>query len=162
MHVTFTPGADRVDRPAYVWLAVILEIATSVTAIPVGWWFITDPTGKSMGLPAGWIEATPFGSYLVPGIYLFAMNGLAMLLLAGLTVARHWIAPWLTGFLGVGLIIWILVQLAVMPETMFLQWIFLAVGLILGFVALFWLRRTGQLRLWYAPAGRDRPAPPVS
>jgi len=26
--------------------------------------------------------------------------------------------------------------------------IFLAVGLVLGFIALFWLRRTGQLRLW--------------
>ena len=49
---------------------------------------------------------------------------------------------------GVGLIIWILVQLAVMPETMVLQWIFLAVGLVLGFVALFWLRLTGRLRLW--------------
>ena len=46
------------------------------------------------------------------------------------------------------MIIWILVQLAVMPETMFLQWIFLAVGFALGFIALFWLRRTGQLRLW--------------
>jgi hypothetical protein len=63
-------------------------------------------------------------------------------------VRRHWTAPWLTGVLGVGLIIWILVQLAVMPETMILQWIFLATGIALGFVALFWLRRTGQLRLW--------------
>jgi hypothetical protein len=35
-----------------------------------------------------------------------------------------------------------------MPETMVLQWIFLATGLLLGLVALFWLRRTGQLRLW--------------
>lgn len=101
-----------------------------------------------MQLPEGWIEATPFGSYLIPGLYLFAVNGLGMLALAGLTIARHWLAPWLTGALGVGLIIWILVQLAVMPETMFLQWIFLAVGFVLGFVALFWLRRTGQLALW--------------
>jgi len=53
-----------------------------------------------------------------------------------------------TAILGVGLIIWILVQLAVMPETMILQWIFVATGLVLGFVALFWLRRTGQPRLW--------------
>lgn len=101
-----------------------------------------------MQLPAGWIEATPFGSYQVPGIYLLLINGAGMLVLAGLTVRRHWFAPWLTGTLGVGLIIWILVQLAVMPETMILQWAFLATGLALGFVALFWLRATGQLRLW--------------
>jgi hypothetical protein len=31
---------------------------------------------------------------------------------------------------------------------MILQWIFLATGIALGLVALFWLRRTGQLRLW--------------
>jgi hypothetical protein len=36
----------------------------------------------------------------------------------------------------------------VMPETMILTWVFLAIGFVLGFIALFWLRRTGQLRLW--------------
>jgi hypothetical protein len=76
------------------------------------------------------------------------MNGGAMLLLATLIARRHWAAPWLTGVLGVGLIVWILVQLAVMPEMMILQPIFLAVGVVLGFVALFWLRETAQLRLW--------------
>ena len=101
-----------------------------------------------MSLPSAWIEATPFGSYFVPGLYLFAMNGFGMLALATLTVRRHWIAPWLTGTLGVGLIIWILVEIVALPETMVLTWIFLATGLALGFVALFWLRRTGQLRLW--------------
>jgi hypothetical protein len=67
---------------------------------------------------------------------------------AGLTVIRHWFAPWWTGTLAVGLIVWIAVQLVLISETMWLQWFFLATGLILGFIALFWLRRTGQLRLW--------------
>ena len=31
---------------------------------------------------------------------------------------------------------------------MILTWVFLAIGFALGFVALFWLRRTGQMRLW--------------
>jgi hypothetical protein len=35
-----------------------------------------------------------------------------------------------------------------LPDTMVLTWVFLAIGLGLGFVALFWLRRTGQMRLW--------------
>jgi hypothetical protein len=46
------------------------------------------------------------------------------------------------------MIIWIGVQILVMPETMFLTWVFLAVGFALAFSALFWLRRTGQLVLW--------------
>ena len=148
MEIRLMPASSRVDRPRYAWLGVLLELFTGVLAIPVGVMFLVDTSGGLMQLPAGWIEATPFGSYLVPGLYLLAVNGAGMLVLAALTVRRHWLAPWLTGTLGVGLIIWILVQLLVMPETMFLQWIFLAVGLALGFVALFWLRSTEQLRLW--------------
>jgi hypothetical protein len=138
----------RIDRPWYTWLAVAVELFTGVLAIPVGMSFLADPTGVAMGLPRGWIEATPFGSYLVPGLYLLLVNGVGMLVLAALTVRRHWLAPWLTGTLGVGMIVWILVQIAVMPETMILTWVFLGVGIGLGVIALFWLHRTGQLRLW--------------
>jgi hypothetical protein len=148
MQLYVIPTARPMVRPRYVWLAFAAALFTGLAAIPVGLMFMLDTSGGSIGLPAGWIEDTPFGSYLLPGLYLFAVNGLGMLLLAGLIVLRHWSAPWLTAILGVGLIIWILVQLVVMPETMILQWIFLATGLLLGFVALFWLRETGQLRLW--------------
>lgn len=148
MQLQIVPASPRVDRPAYAWIGFALAVFTGVLAIPVGLMFLADPTGGSIGLPPGWIEGTPFGSYLIPGIYLFAVNGLGMLALAGLILLRHWAAPWLMAILGVGLIVWILVQLAVMPETMILQWTFLATGIVLGFVALFWLRRTGQLRLW--------------
>ena len=122
----------RVIRPPWIWAAVAIEVFTGLLAIPVGWSFITDPTGGSLGLPAGWIEHTVFGNYFVPGLYLLLMNGIGMLLLAGLTIRRHWSAPWLTGVLGAGLVIWILVQLAIMPETMILQWIFLAAGIALA------------------------------
>jgi hypothetical protein len=127
---------------------VVLEVFTGIFAVPVGWSFLQDPTGSALGIPQGWIEATPFGSYVIPGLYLLAVNGVAMFALAALTVRRHWIAPWLTGTLGVGMIIWILVEIIALPETMFLTWLFLAIGIVLGFIALFWLRITGQMRLW--------------
>jgi hypothetical protein len=139
-------GTGQVERPAYVWLAGVLEVLTAFGAIPVGVLFILDPSGGMMGMDAGWMRDSPFGSYLVPGLYLLLVNGLGMLALAALTVRRHPFAPWLTGALGVGMIIWILVEIVVLPETSFLTWMFLAVGLALGVVALFWLRRTGQLR----------------
>ena len=148
MQLTVIPTSRQVVRPWYASAGAVAAVLTGIMAIPVGIIFLTDPSGASMGLPHGWIEATPFGSYTVPGLYLLAMNGAGMLVLAGLIIRRHWAAPWLSAILGVGLIIWILVQLAVMPETMILQWIFLVVGIFLGFVALFWLRRTSQLRLW--------------
>jgi hypothetical protein len=139
------PGT-RVERPRYVWLAVALEVFTALGAIPVGIMFLTDPTGRTVGLPGGWIEATPFGSYLVPGLYLFLVNGVMMLVAAVLSVMRHRFAPWLTGVLGVGLIVWILVEIVLLPETMFLTWVFLATGVALALVSLLWLRATGQLR----------------
>ena len=148
MQLQIVPAGRRVERPRYAWLALAAAVFTGVLAIPVGLMFIADPTGASMQLPPGWIEDTVFGSYLVPGLYLLLVNGVGMLVLAGLILARHWTAPWLTAILGVGLVIWILVQVAIMPETMILQPIFLVTGLLMGFVALFWLRRTGQLRLW--------------
>jgi hypothetical protein len=144
MHALTT---THIDRPGYAWLAVASQVATAILAIPVGLMFIAEPDGSLMQLPVGWIEATVFGTYLIPGIFLVAMNGFGQLLAAGLVVLRHGSAPWLTGALGVGMIIWILVQLAVMPETMVLQWIFLAVGFVQGFIALFWLRRLGYLHL---------------
>jgi hypothetical protein len=139
---------DPIQRPGYVWGAIVLELVTAVAAIPVGLSLMADPSGSGIGLPSGWIEESWFADYLIPGVYLFAINGIGMLALAGLSVLRHWSAPWLTGALGVGMIAWIAVQLIVMPETSPLQLVFGVVGLALGFVALLWLRVTGQLRLW--------------
>lgn len=148
MQLHLTPDARRIERPAYVWIAVVLEVMTAIGAIPVGLMFLADPTGQLVQVPQGWIEATAFGSYLIPGLYLLLVNGLGMLVLAVLSVRRHWVAPWLTGTLGVGLIIWILVEIVLLPATMILTWIFLATGVALGLIALFWLRSTGRLRLW--------------
>jgi hypothetical protein len=146
MHALVRSG-PRVDRPAFAVIAIPLELFTALGAIPVGIAFVTDPSGASMGLPRGWIEATAFGSYLVPGLYLLLINGVAMLVTAGLTVIRHWTAPWMTGVLGGGLVVWILVQLVVMPENSLLQAIFLATGVALAAIGFAWLTRTGQLRL---------------
>jgi hypothetical protein len=148
MELHIVPASAKVPRPPYAWLAFVAAVFTGILAIPVGLAFLGDPTGAAIGVPQGWIEATVFGSYAIPGLYLLLVNGIGMLILAALIYVRHWAAPWLTAILGVGLIVWIVVQLVVMPETMFLQWVFLAVGFLLGFVALFWLRATEQLKLW--------------
>ncbi len=146
MASTHGQAAATVTRPAWVWLAVALELLTALGAIPVGIQLLLDTTGNLVGFPPGWIEATPFGSYLLPGLYLLLVNGFGMLILAGLTVRRHWAAPWLTVILGTGLVIWIGVQLLVMPETSFLQLLFGAIGVVLLALGLAWLRHTGQLR----------------
>ena len=144
MFTPLTPDA-RIERPAYAWLAIALEVFTALGAIPVGVMLLTDPSGAGVGFPPGWIEATPFGSYFVPGLYLVAMNGVGMLVTAALSVQRHRWAPWLTAILGTGLAVWIGVQLVVMPETSYLQVVFGLTGLVLISVGVAWLRRLGHL-----------------
>jgi hypothetical protein len=133
-------------RPWSTWAAITIEVLTALAAIPVGWRLVADPSGSSIGLPAGWIEDTVFQSYLIPGLYLLLVNGVGMLIAAALCWSGHRWAPALTGVLGAGLVIWILVQLVLLPETSALQWVFLAAGLALIAIAAAWLRRPGTTR----------------
>jgi hypothetical protein len=136
-------GTRRVERPSYAWIAVGLQLFTALMAIPVGLQLIANPDGAPLGLPQAWIDATPFGSWLVPGLVLLTMNGAGQLVAAALIVARHPLAPWLTGTLAIGLMVWIAVQMAMMPLNP-LQPIMLAIGAVEGVVALAWLRRSGH------------------
>jgi hypothetical protein len=144
--VEMTGSVGRVERPPYAWVAVGLQLFTSLMAIPVGVAMIADPNGSPLGIPHEWIAASPFGSFLLPGITLLAMNGLGQLAAAILVWRRHPVAPWLTGALGVGLMIWIVVQVLTVPFWI-LQPLMFAVGAAEGLVALAWLRRLGAMRL---------------
>ena len=124
-------GTRRVERPGYAWIAVGLQLFTALMAIPVGLQLIANPEGGPLGLPQAWIDATPFGSWLVPGLVLLTMNGLGQLVAAALIVARHPLAPWLTGALGIGLMIWIAVQVVMLPFSP-LQPVIFVIGAIEG------------------------------
>jgi hypothetical protein len=141
-----TESVRRIERPAYAWLAVALQLFTSAMAIPVSIAMIANPDGSPLGIPHEWIATTPFASFLVPGITLLVMNGIGQLGGAVLIWRRHPMAAWATGALGVGLMVWIAVQVTMIPFSI-LQPVMFAIGAVEGIVALFWLRRLGALRL---------------
>lgn len=140
-----TTASDRSERPPYVWAGIGLEIFVAVMAVPVGLVMIVDPNGSPVGIPHDWIANSGFGSYLVPGIFLFAVNGIGELFAAGLAVRRHWLAPWMMGGLGVALMIWIAVQVLIIPLS-FLQPTIFVIGAAQGLIALFWLMRHREVR----------------
>jgi hypothetical protein len=149
-------GTQRLERPGYAWVAAGLQVCTGLAAVPIGLQLMAQADGSPLGLPQAWIDATPFGSWLVPGLFLFAMNGVGQLVAAGLITLRHPLAPWLTGALGVGLMIWIGVQVALMPPHP-LQPILFTTGTIEGVVALLWLRRLGTFRgVWSRHPRQER------
>ena len=52
MQIEIAPRSHEIERPWYVWPAVVLEVLTGLLAIPVGWSFIQDPTGQVARDPA--------------------------------------------------------------------------------------------------------------
>lgn len=74
---------------------------------------VADPTGAFVGLPPEWLRGSPFEDYLVPGLVLLTVLGVAPLIAAwGLWTGRPW--SW-AGGIGVGgaLLGWLAVQIAV-------------------------------------------------
>lgn len=138
-------SSERLHRPSWVWVGIILQILVGLMAVPVGLVMIVDPMGNPVGIPHEWIANSPFHSYLVPGIVLLLVNGVGQLSAASLAIVRHPLAPWLMGGLGLGLVIWIAVQVLMIPLS-FLQPLLLAVGIVQGLLALQWLRAERRLR----------------
>lgn len=106
---------------------------------------IQDPSGSLLGMQLSWLETTPFQNYLLPGVWLLVVYGLgSILILYGLWVRPDW--GWLnalTGWthehwawdfsllLGLVLMIWVAVQIILIPMTNPIQVVTFAVGLVL-------------------------------
>lgn len=127
-------------RPFVVYLLVAIHILLSVGAFYGGWMLLFDPAG--LGVRTEWLTGSPFDSFVVPGLVLLVFNGVFPLLIAWGLMARpvwravgafniytnrHW--AWTYSlFSGIILIIWITVQLTMVP-SFWLQPAYLAVGL---------------------------------
>jgi hypothetical protein len=128
-------GSDRParrGRPAWAYL-VLVGLGSLGTAATIGGWsLVSDPTGGAIGLPHAWIRDTAFGDYLLPGLLLLVVFGAgSFVVLYGALRRRAW--AWPGGVaLGVGTVVWIVVQVAVVRRLHPLQLLILAMGV--GFV----------------------------
>jgi hypothetical protein len=120
-----------------------LLVMLAVAAIAGGAMMMADPSGESLGLETAMLEEVPLvGDYLIPGVLLFALLGLAPLLVAaGLFGLRlpgverferrlgyRW--PLLASVAqGAIVVAWILLQYLWLPETAPVQWVTLVVGI---------------------------------
>lgn len=130
------------QRPAALAPLLLLLILLAVTALYGGWMLMTVP--HDLGAKPEWLAGSPFKGYFVPGLILFLLNGLFPLFICfGLWARpawawanvlniysdRHW--AWTYSlFSGIILMIWITVQLTMVP-SFWLQPLFLAVGLLI-------------------------------
>ena len=123
----------------------VLQAFIGVGAVAGGLGLALDPSGKSLGVPLELLTETPFATYLVPGIVLFAVNGLGSLAGAGASFARHRYAGEAAMALGAFLMAWILIQVYWMSGFHWLHWLYLSLGI--AEVALGWSVRSEARRL---------------
>ena len=88
----------------------ILQIFIGIGAVPAGIAMITDPSGRSLGMFVEMLKKSPFSDFLVPGIFLLAINGIGSLLGGLASFQRSRNAGKIAIGLGIFLVLWITVQ----------------------------------------------------
>jgi hypothetical protein len=125
--------------------AVILEILLSIGALGGGLVLMIAPRGEIMPLPLSALAGSPFDTYFVPGLILFGVLGLGPLVAARLAWLRHPLAPAAAFVVGVALLIWVAVEVAIIGYSNEppLQAIYGILGIAIVLVAFGWLLSVG-------------------
>jgi hypothetical protein len=149
-----SPTTNRPPLARLAKAALVLEILLGIGALGGGLVLIVAPRGEVMPLPLSALAGSPFETYFWPGVILFTVLGLGPLVAARLVWARHWFAPLAAFVVGVALLIWVAVEVAIIGYSSQppLQAIYLVLGAVITIVALGWLAEGGL------PAVRRRAA----
>jgi hypothetical protein len=121
--------------------SIALEVLLGIGALGGGLVLIVAPRGEIMPLPLSALAGSPFDTYLVPGLILFTVLGLGPLVAAWLAWGRHALAPFAAFVVGVALLIWVAVEIAIIGYSNEppLQAIYLVMGIAITALALGWL-----------------------
>jgi hypothetical protein len=107
-----------------------LQAFTAIGAIPAGIGYLADVTGRGMGASPELLVNSPLDSFLLPGLFLLLINGLANVAAAWLSFSRNRWAGHTGVLLGVALALWIIIQVAWISLSSILQPLFLVIGLV--------------------------------
>ena len=129
------PRAARLATVSKV--VVALEVFLAVGALAGGAILFFSPDGSAFGMPLSLLEHSGFTTFRIPGLVLFVVNGLFPLLSAIATLRR---LPWAAQSVmavGVLLVGWITVQVALLRSfSAPLHGLYLLLGLVIAALGL--------------------------
>ena len=138
----------RRPRSRLAATAMALEVLLGIGAVGGGLALMVGPNGEILPLPVSVLASSPFANYFVPGAILFTIIGLGPLGAALLAWRRHPVAPLLAFAVGVALLIWLVVEIAIIgyASNPPLQPLYLALGVAIVVVGGAWMRQTRAQR----------------
>ncbi|KAA6346356.1 hypothetical protein EZS27_006124 [termite gut metagenome] len=107
-----------------------IQTIVAVGGITAGLSMIFQPDGQGIGISTDILLGSPFKDFLIPGLFLFFINGLFQGFGAILSFRRHRYTKTLGLTLGIILVLWICVQVYFISLTHFLQPTFFFIGII--------------------------------
>lgn len=135
------PGSSSGHLRGFARLALGLEVFLGVGALFGGGQFIIAPDGHLLGMTVKSLAATPFHSFLVPGILLFTFVGIGPFVAAALTARREATAPFAAIAVGLTLLGWVTVEMVMLAGVVSLLWAFyVSLGTAIAALGLAWWR----------------------
>lgn len=108
----------------------LLQAFIALTALAGGFMFVKDPSGAAMGFHVSMLEGSIFPDYLVPGLFLFLVNGLGSLIGALLSFTKNRNAGPATIALGAILLAWIVIQVIIIRSINWMHGLYFVLGLV--------------------------------
>ncbi len=122
------------------WVLIGTEVLIGANAVYGGVGLIRD----GMGMPSDWLDPTPFGSWLWPGVFLLSVIAVPMFGAAVLETMRSRWAYAGSMFAAACQLVWIVAQVVILQRYFFLQPVLFGAGLFVGALAV-WTHRGARL-----------------
>ena len=119
----------NVKRKVYIGLGS-LQAFIGLGALAGGFGLVKDPSGSALGVPLSFLEGSPFPDFLIPGIFLLAVNGVGSMIGAGLSFTRRRYAQEIAIVLGAILVAWIVIQVIIILSFSWLHVLYFILGVV--------------------------------
>ena len=131
------------NMKVYIGLGAI-QAFIGLGALGGGFMLVRDPSGSALELPMSLLEGSPFPNFLIPGMFLLAVNGVGSMIGAGLSFTRKRYAQEIAIVLGAILVAWIVIQVVIISSFHWLHVLYFILGVVELGIGLYIRRRRLQ------------------